>query len=221
VRHTLLYNYMASPDAAEEDFHLWNALETPNHLRGSAGEGNSAPSAIPVDVGPTEPLSNVVVPSAPVPTLTRTPPARIQVANVAYCNAHGWTAVVQVPVVLCSLPLDESSPPANGVVPTSPAREPVAPRASSPVAGHCRIRSPSSPPSGTPRSAPRVNGPATAAGRPLTNGHASGTLAARRGMPPLRLFSKDVGDAVVEPALQAPPPPPPSSLPVSPTLRRM
>jgi hypothetical protein len=30
VRHTLLYNYMASPDAAEEDFHLWNALESPD-----------------------------------------------------------------------------------------------------------------------------------------------------------------------------------------------
>jgi hypothetical protein len=125
-------------------------------------------------------------PAAPVPTLTRTPPARIQVANVAYCDTHEWTAVVQVSVVLCSLPLDKSSPP-----------------------------------SGPPCSAPRVNGSATAAGRPLANGHASGTLAARRGMPPLRLFSRDAGDAVVEPALQAPPPPPPSSLPVSPTLRRM
>jgi hypothetical protein len=139
---------------------------------------------------------------------------------VAYCDAHGWTAVVQVPVVLCSLPLDESSPPTSGVVPASPAREPVAPRASSPVAGHRRGRSPSSPPSGPPRSASRVNGPATAVARPLANGHASGTLAARRGMPPLRLFSRDVGDAIIEPALQAPSPPPPSSRPVCPTLRR-
>jgi hypothetical protein len=76
------------------------------------------------------------------------------------------------------------------------------------------------PPSPPPRTAPRLNGPATAAGRPLTNGHAQGTIAARRGMPPLRLFSRDVGDTVVEPALQAPPPPPRSSPPVSPTLRR-
>jgi hypothetical protein len=143
---------------------------------------------------------------------------------VAYCDAHGWTAVVQVSVVLCSLPLDESSPPTTEVVPASPAREPVevhmgAPRAPSPVTGHRRSRSPSSPPSPPPRLAPRVNGPATAASRPLANGHASGTLAARRGMPPLRLFSRDVGDTVVEPALQAPPLPPPSSPPVSPTLR--
>jgi hypothetical protein len=162
---------------------------------------------------------------APVPTSTRTPPARIQVANVAYCDAHGWTAVVQVPVVLCDLPLDESTPPATGVVPASSASEPVevhmdATRAPSPVAGHRRGRSPSSPSSPPPRTAPRVNGPASAAGRPLTNGHAQGTLAARRGMPPLRLFSRDAGDTVVEPALQAPLPPPRSSPPVGPTLRR-
>jgi hypothetical protein len=161
----------------------------------------------------------------PVPTSTRTPPARIQVANVAYCDAHGWTAVVQVPVVLCDLPLDESTPPTTGVVPASPAREPVevhmdATHAPSPVAGHHRNRSPSLPPSPPPRTAPRVNGPATAAGRPLANGHTQGTLAARRGMPPLRLFSRDAGDTVVEPVLQAPPPPPRSSPPVSPTLRK-
>jgi hypothetical protein len=30
VRHTLLYNYMASPDAAEEAFHLWNVVESPD-----------------------------------------------------------------------------------------------------------------------------------------------------------------------------------------------
>jgi hypothetical protein len=36
-------------------------------------------------------------------------------------------------------------------------------------------------------------------------------------MPPMRLFSRDAGDTVVEPALQAPPPPPRSSPPVSPT----
>jgi hypothetical protein len=88
-------------------------------------------------------------------------------------------------------------------------------RAASPVAGSRRSRFPSSLPSPPPRTAPRVNGPATAAGRPLANGHAQGTLAARRGMPPLRLFSRDAGDTVVGPALQAPPPPP-----VSPTLRR-
>jgi hypothetical protein len=167
VRHTLLYNYMASPDAAEEAFHLWNAVESPNCQRGSAGEGTSAPPAAPaaisVDVGPTEPPPNVVIPAAPVPPLIRIPPTRIQVANVAYCDAHGWTVVVQVPVVLCSLPLDKSSPPTNGLVPASLAREPVTPRASSPVAGHRRDRSLSSPPSGPPRSAPRVNGPATAA----------------------------------------------------------
>jgi hypothetical protein len=158
--------------------------------------------------------------------LTQTPPARIQVANVAYCDAHGWTAVVQVPVVLCDLPLDESTPPATGVVPASTASEPVevhmdATRAASPVAGHRRSRSPSSPSSPPPRTTPRVNRPTTAAGRPLTNGHAQGTLAARRGMPPLRLFSRDAGNTVVKPALQAPPPPPRSSPPVSPTLRWM
>jgi hypothetical protein len=102
---------------------------------------------------------------------------------VAYCDAHGWTAVVQVLVVLCDLPLDESTPPATGFVPASSASEPVevhmdATRAPSPVAGHRRSRSPFSPPSPPPRTAPRVNGPATAAGRPLTNGHAQGTLAA-------------------------------------------
>jgi hypothetical protein len=229
VRHTVLYNYMASPDAAEEAFHLWNAVESPNRQGGSAGEGTGAPPATPaailVDADPSELPPNVIVPAAPVQPLTRTPPVCIQVANVAYCDAHGWTAVVQVPVVLCSLPLDESSPPTTGVVLASPARELVevhmdAPHASSPVAGHRRNRSPSSPPSGPPRSAPRMNGSATAAGRPLANGHASGTLAARRGMPPLRLFSRDAGDAVVEPALQAPPPPPPSSTSVSPTLCR-
>jgi hypothetical protein len=144
---------------------------------------------------------------------------------VAYCDTHGWIAVVQVPVVLCDLPLDESTPPTTGVVPASPAREPVevhidATCAPSPVAGHRRSRSPSSPPSPPPRTAPRVNGPATAAGRPLANGHAQGTLAARRGMPPLRLFSRDAGNAVNKPALQALPPPPRSSPPVSPTLRR-
>jgi hypothetical protein len=147
------------------------------------------------------------------------------VANVAYYDAHGWTAVVQVPVVLCDLPLDESTPPVNGVVPASSAGEPVevhmdATRAASPVAGSRRSRSPSSPSSPPPRTAPRVNGPATAAGRPLTNGHAQGTIAAGRGMPSLRLFSRDVGDTVVEPALQAPPQPLRSSPPVSPTLHR-
>jgi hypothetical protein len=30
VRHTLLYNYMASPDAAKEAFHPWNLVESPN-----------------------------------------------------------------------------------------------------------------------------------------------------------------------------------------------
>jgi hypothetical protein len=30
VRHTLLYNYMASPDAAKEAFHPWNPVESPN-----------------------------------------------------------------------------------------------------------------------------------------------------------------------------------------------
>jgi hypothetical protein len=236
---------MASPDAAEEAFHLWNAVESPlpasprrsrnacisaggrrdfNRQGGSAGEGASAPPAAPaairVDAGPGEPPSNVAVPTAPVQPLTRTPPARIQVANVAYCDTHGWTVVVQVPVVLCSLPLDESSPPTTRVVLASPAREPVAPRASSPVTGHRRSRSPSSPPSGPPRSVPRVNGSATAAGRPLANGHATETIAARRGLPPLRLFSRDADDTVVEPALQASAPPPPSSPPVSPALRR-
>jgi hypothetical protein len=132
--------------------------------------------------------------------------------------------VVQVPVVLCDLPLDESTPPATGVVLALSASEPVevhmdATRAPSPVVGHRRSRSPSSPPSPPPRTAPRLNGPATAAGRTLTNGHTQGTLAARRGMPPLRLFSRDTGN-VVKPAMQAPPPPPRSSLPVSPTLRR-
>jgi hypothetical protein len=133
--------------------------------------------------------------------------------------------VVQVPVVLCDLPLDESTPLVTGAVPASSAGEPVevhmdATRAASPVAGSRRSRSPSSPPSPPPRTAPRVNGSATAAGRPLANDHAQGTVAARRGMPPLRLFSRDAGDTVVEPALQAPPPPPWSSPPVSPTLRR-
>jgi hypothetical protein len=179
---------MASPDAAEEAFHLWNAVESPDRQGDSGGEGTSAPptapAAIPVNVEPP----NVIIPSAPVPTLTRNPPARIQVTSVAYCDTHGWTAVVQVPVVLCSRPLDESTPPATGVVPASPAREPVevhmdTPRASSPVASHRRSRSPSSPPSPPPRSAPRVNGPATAAERPLANDHATGTLAARRGCP--------------------------------------
>jgi hypothetical protein len=100
-----------------------------------------------------------------------------------------------------------------------------APRSSSLVAGHRRSRSLSSPPLGPPCSALRVNGPATTTRRPLANGHASvttplrsGTIAARRGVPPLRLFFRDAGDAAVEPALQALPPPPPSSPPVSPTL---
>jgi hypothetical protein len=128
-------------------------------------------------------------------------------------------------VVLCDLPLDESTPPVTGAVPASSAGEPVevhmdATCAASPVAGSRRNRSPSSPPSPPPRSALRVNGPATAAGRPLANGHASGTLTARRGMPPMRLFSRDASDTVVEPALQAPPPPPRSSPSISPTLRR-
>jgi hypothetical protein len=206
VRLSLADNHTATPTAAREALLLWSAMTA----------SPSTPEVIPVYAEPP----NVVVSSAPVPTLTQTPPARIQVANVAYCDAHGWTAVVQALVVLCDLPLDESTPPATGVVPASPAREPVVPRAPSPVAGRRHSRSPSSPPSGPPRSAPRVNGPATAAGRPLANGHASGTLAARRGMPPMRLFSKDAGDTVVEPALQAPPPPPRSSPPVSPTLRR-
>jgi hypothetical protein len=142
VRHTLLYNYMASPDAVEEALHLWNAVESPDRPRDSGDEGPSTlqatPATIPVDADPP----NVVVSSAPVP------------------------------------------------------------------------------PSPPPRTAPRVNGLATAASRPLTNGHAQGTIAARRGMPPLRLFSRDAGDTVVEPALQAPPPPPLSSPPVSPTLYR-
>jgi hypothetical protein len=138
VRHTLLYNYMASPDAVEEALHLWNAVESPDRPRDSGDEGPSTlhttPATIPVDAAPP----NVVVSSASVPP----------------------------------------SPP------------------------------------------PRTDGSATAAGRPLTNGHAQRTIAARRGMPPLRLFSRDAGDTVVEPALQAPPPPPRSSPPVSPTLHR-
>jgi hypothetical protein len=208
VRHSLADNHTATPNAARKALLLWSAMTAPP----------STPT-IPVEA---EPLN--IVSSAPVPTSTWTPLARILVANVAYCDAHGWTAVVQVPVVLCDLPLDESRPPTTSVVPASPAREPVevhmdATRAPSPVAGHRRSRSPSSPPSPPPRTAPRVNGPATAAGRALANGHAQGTLAARRGMPPLRLFSRDAGN-VVEPALQAPPPPPRSSPLVSPTLRR-
>jgi hypothetical protein len=35
VRHTLLYNYMASPDAVEEALHLWNAVESPDRPRDS------------------------------------------------------------------------------------------------------------------------------------------------------------------------------------------
>jgi hypothetical protein len=225
VRHTLLYNYMASPDAVEEALHLWHAMESPDRSRDSGDEGPSTLQATLADIPVDAERPNVVVSSAPVPTSTRTPPARIQVANVAYCDAHGWTAVVQVSVVLCDLPLDESTPPVTGAVPASSAGEPVevhmdGTRAASPVAGSRRSRSPSSPPSPPPRSAPRVNGPATAAGRPLANGHASGTLAARRGMPPMRLFSRDACDTIVELALQAPPPPPRSSPPVSPTLRR-
>jgi hypothetical protein len=211
VRLSLADNHTVTPTAAREALLLWSAMTAPPSTQADTS----------VDVEPP----NVVDSSAPVPTLTQTPPARIQVANVAYCDAHGWTAVVQVPVVLCDLPLDESMPPVTGAVPASSAGEPVevhmdATRAASPVAGNRRGRSPSSLPSPPPRSAPRVNGPATAAGRPLTNGHTSGTLAARRGMPPMRLFSRDAGDAVVKPALQAPPPPPRSSPPVSPTLRR-
>jgi hypothetical protein len=184
VRLSLADNHTTTPTAAREALLLWSAMTAPL----------STPADTSVDVEPP----NVVVSSAPVPTLTQTPPARIQVANVAYCDAHGWTAVVQVPVVLCDLPLDESTPPVTGAVPASSAGEPVevhmdATRAASPVAGNRRGRSPSSPPSPPPRSAPRVNGPATAAGRPLTNGHASGTLAARRGMPPMQLFSRDAG----------------------------
>jgi hypothetical protein len=102
-----------------------------------------------------------------------------------------------------------------------------APRSSSLVAGHRRSRSLSSPPPGPPCSALRVNGPATTTGRPLANGHASvttplrsGTIAARRGVPPLRLFFRDAGDAVVEPALQALPPPPPASPPGQPHAPR-
>ena len=84
-----------------------------------------------------------------------------------------------------------------------------------------------------------ANGAATAADSSLANGTATATtpspqtprpfatIAARRAAPPLRLFSRDVGD-VVDPTLQAPPPPPPSTPPavnvadqvVSPTLRR-
>jgi hypothetical protein len=211
VRLSLADNHTVTPTAAREALLLWSAMTAPP----------STPADTSIDAEPP----NVVVSSALVPTSTRTPPARIQVANVAYCDAHGWTAVVQVPVVLCDVPLDESTPPVTGAVPAASEGEPVevhmdAVRTASPVAGNRRGRSPSSPPSPPPRSAPRVNGPATAAGRPLTNGHASGTLAARRGMPPMQLFSRDTGDAVVEPALQAPPPPPRSSPPVSPTLRR-
>jgi hypothetical protein len=211
VRLSLADNHTATPTAAREALLLWSAMTAPP----------STPADTSIDAEPP----NVVVSSAPVTTLTQTPPARIQVANVAYCDAHGWTAMVHVPVVLCDLPLDESTPPVTGAVPTSLAGEPVevhmdATRAASPVAGSRRNRSPSSPPSPPPRSAPRVNGPATVAARPLANGHASGTLAARRGMPPMRLFSRDTGDTVVEPALQAPPPPPRSLPPVSPTLRR-
>jgi hypothetical protein len=55
VRHTLLYNYMVTPDAVEEALHLWNAVEPPDRFRDSG-----------VDVEPP----NVVVSSAPVPTLT-------------------------------------------------------------------------------------------------------------------------------------------------------
>jgi hypothetical protein len=161
VRLSLADNHTATPTAAREALLLWSTMAVPP----------STP-AIPVDDEPP----NVVVSSAPVPTSTRTPPARIQVANVAYCDAHGWTAVVQVPVVLCDLPLDESTPPVTGAVPASSAGEPVevhmdATRAPSPVAGHRRGRSPSSPPSPPPQTAPRVNGPATAAGRPVINGH--------------------------------------------------
>jgi hypothetical protein len=102
-------------------------------------------------------------------------------------------------------------------------------RAPSPVAGRRRCRSPSSPPSGSPPSALVANGSDTAARGLLANGSGSkttpprplGTIAARRGAPPLRLFSRDAGDVVIELALQAPPPLPPTSPPVSPTLRNM
>jgi hypothetical protein len=203
VHLSLADNHMATPTTAREALLLWSAMTAP----------------------PSTPADTSIISSAPVTTLTQTPPARIQVANVAHCDAHGWTAVVQVPVVLCDLPLDESTPPVTGAVPASSAGAPVevhmdATRAASPVAGSRRSRSPSSPPSPPPRSAPRVNGPAIAARHPLANGHASGTLAARRGMPPMRLFSRDAGDTVVELALQAQPPSPRSSPQVSPTLRR-
>jgi hypothetical protein len=117
VRHSLADNHMATPTAAREALHLWSAMTAPsstpvvaprrrrsacilaggsrafNHEGDSAGEGTSAPpaapTAIPVDAGPSEPPPNVVVPAAPVQPLTQTPPARIQVANVAYCDAHG------------------------------------------------------------------------------------------------------------------------------------
>jgi hypothetical protein len=135
VRHSLTNNHTVTPAAAHQALHLWSAMTVPpstpvvaprcrrsarisaggsrafNRQGGSADERTSAPpatsAAISVDAGPSEPPSNVVVPAAPLQPLTWTPPARIQVANVAYCDAHGWTVMVQVLVVLCSLPLDE------------------------------------------------------------------------------------------------------------------
>jgi hypothetical protein len=96
------------------------------------------------------------------------------------------------------------------------------PPAKAPV--HCRL--PRWPPPSTPVPASRRR-TSSSPWRPLANGHASattplrsGTIAACRGVLPLRLFSRDAGDVVVEPALQAPPPPPLSSPPVSPTLHR-
>jgi hypothetical protein len=92
----------------------------------------------------------IVGQDAALPPVHTIPERRVQVQNVHFCVLHGWTAVVPLPVVECSLPTASLSPPVPVGDAGSSASAPMevdlaAPPPPPPTAGAVGCRSPSPP----------------------------------------------------------------------------
>jgi hypothetical protein len=147
--------------------------------------------APPVTVtGPSgSPAGATVTARTPQQPAPCTPFICIDVTNISHCGAHGWTAVVQVLVTECSVPLLVSSSSATGAAAASPAEEPVeihmgSTRAPSSVVRRRHHRSSSS---------------------PLTGSASVGTIEVRRWQPAASVpeSSTSVGPSAPPPPLQA------------------
>jgi hypothetical protein len=106
------------------------------------------PPGASTDAGPSgPPASATITAGQPQQLAPQTSPHPHPGGQRGPRDAHGWTIVVQVSVVECTLPLDVSSPLATGAVVAPPAEEPVEIQmdstwAPSPVAGRRRRQDP-------------------------------------------------------------------------------